>query len=144
MAISASVEDELSYAEILVVSLADLHAGGFTNMKAAEVPLEELLAVRKQLIKLIHQGLAYHEKAFLLSFKNASLIDHSLVLKVSVSCPPSNGKNLIWQRWRMKSTNQALARGTDANDFQFIKKFSLQGDNYFFLIVPIGCDPKMA
>lgn len=46
------------------------YTGEFNNMAVKDVPLEELLEVREQLVVLIHQGLTKNEKSFLLSFKN--------------------------------------------------------------------------
>ncbi|MFT6217295.1 MAG: putative nucleotidyltransferase component of viral defense system [Cycloclasticus pugetii] len=50
--------------------IAAIYAGEFANMAETDVPLEELVAVRKHLVELIHQGLTDSEKSFLLSFKN--------------------------------------------------------------------------
>ena len=60
-------------AELLRPQFKDIsavYAGEFANMAETEVPLEELVAVRKRLVELIHQGLTDSEKGFLLSFKN--------------------------------------------------------------------------
>lgn len=50
--------------------LSAIYAGEFANMAEADVPLEELVAVRARLVELIHQGLTDNEKDFLLSFKS--------------------------------------------------------------------------
>lgn len=50
--------------------ISAVYAGEFANMAKADVPLEELLAVRERLVELIHQGLTDSEKVFLLSFKS--------------------------------------------------------------------------
>lgn len=50
--------------------LSAIYAGEFANMAETDVPLEELVAVRKRLVELIHQGLTEGEKRFLLSFKS--------------------------------------------------------------------------
>ena len=60
-------------AELLRPQLKDISAiyeGEFANMAEKEVPIEELLEVRAQLIELINKGLTMDEKSFLLSFKN--------------------------------------------------------------------------
>jgi predicted nucleotidyltransferase component of viral defense system len=50
--------------------ISAIYAGEFANMAETDIPLEELVAVRERLVKLIHQGLTDSEKEFLLSFKN--------------------------------------------------------------------------
>lgn len=60
-------------AELLKPQYKDIsviYAGEFANMAEKDVSLEELIAVREQLVGLIHQGLTENEKGFLLSFKN--------------------------------------------------------------------------
>lgn len=59
-------------AELLRPHLKDisgLYEGEFRSMADVDVPLAELVAVRKHLITLIHAELTKEEKAFLLSFK---------------------------------------------------------------------------
>ena len=48
---------------------AAIYEGEFANMVEKDVSLDELIAVREQLVELIHQGLTDKEKEFLLSFK---------------------------------------------------------------------------
>jgi predicted nucleotidyltransferase component of viral defense system len=50
--------------------ISAIYAGEFAKMAEKDVPLEALLAVREQLVELIHQGLTDSEKSFLISFKN--------------------------------------------------------------------------
>lgn len=50
--------------------ISAIYAGEFASMAEADVPLEELVAVRERLVELIHQGLTDNEKDFLLSFKS--------------------------------------------------------------------------
>jgi len=50
--------------------ISTIYAGEFASMAETDVPLEELVAVRGNLVELIHQGLTDNEKGFLLSFKN--------------------------------------------------------------------------
>ena len=50
--------------------ISAIYAGEFANMAERDVSLEELVAVRRRLVELIHQGLTDSEKGFLLSFKN--------------------------------------------------------------------------
>ncbi len=60
-------------AKLLQPQLKDISAiyeGEFANMAEQDVPLEELMDVRTQLIKLIHEGLTADERIFLLTFKN--------------------------------------------------------------------------
>ena len=60
-------------AELLTPNFKDIsaiYAGEFVNMAENDVPLEELLAVRKSLVEKIHQELTDSEKSFLLSFKS--------------------------------------------------------------------------
>ena len=60
-------------AELLQPHLKDIsgiYEGEFRNMADVDVPLAELLAVRRQLIDLINGKITQEEKEFLLSFKN--------------------------------------------------------------------------
>jgi predicted nucleotidyltransferase component of viral defense system len=60
-------------AELLVPNRKDIRAvyeAEFRQMAKIEVPVEELEAVREELIKQIHTGLTENEKRFLLSFKS--------------------------------------------------------------------------
>lgn len=50
--------------------ISSIYSGEFANMAKTDVPLYELVAVRKRLVELLHEGLTDSEKAFLLSFKN--------------------------------------------------------------------------
>ena len=50
--------------------ISSSYLGEFTNMAAVDIPLDELIAVREQLVALIHIGLTESEKRFLMSFKN--------------------------------------------------------------------------
>lgn len=50
--------------------IAGIYEGEFRSMADKDVPLDELLAVRKQLIKQIHAEMTTDERTFLLSFKN--------------------------------------------------------------------------
>lgn len=59
-------------AELLTPNFKDIsaiYAGEFVSMAENDVTLEELLAVRENLVEKIHQELTDSEKSFLLSFK---------------------------------------------------------------------------
>jgi predicted nucleotidyltransferase component of viral defense system len=59
--------------ELLAPNLKDIrgiYESEFASMARTEVPIEELEAVRKNLISIIHESLTPQERQFLLSFKN--------------------------------------------------------------------------
>ena len=68
--VTEAVENEFGFAEISVVSFADLYEGEFKSMVDNDVPLAELVAAREEIVARMHAAFTDEEKAFLLTFKS--------------------------------------------------------------------------
>ena len=100
-------------AELLRPQYKDIsatYAGEFANMAEIDIPLEELMAVREQLVALIHHGLTDGEKRFLLSFKNRDPDWALLELKNVSELPAIKWKQINLAKMPDEKHRQALEK----------------------------------
>ncbi len=97
--------------------ITDIYHGEFANMAEIEVPLEELKAVREELIKQIASSFTKDEKNFLLSFKKLKP-DWNLLGIEGV-------KDLPAVKWKLINLNK-MAK--DKHDVAIIKLEKLLSD----------------
>ncbi len=88
--------------------IASAYTGEFVNMAEVDVPLEELLEVRKRLVELIHEGLTDSERDFLLSFKNRTPDWTLLGLDGVSELPAIKWKQINLKKMRDETHAQAL------------------------------------
>jgi len=90
--------------------IAALYHNEFVNMAELEVGLDELLAIREQLIELINQSFTPEEKCFLISFKHCTPDWSLLGLEGMAELPAVKWKLINLQRMNKEKYRAAVEK----------------------------------